>query len=83
MGKYQKLLDRILRGLSDKDIPFEELGNLLLRMGFEKRVRGSHHLFFKAGVREMINLQREGHLAKSYQVRQIRNIIVQNKLEVE
>jgi len=31
----------------------------------------------------MTNLQKEGHLAKSYQVRQVRNIVVHYKLEME
>ena len=33
---------------------------MLERLGFEMRVRGSHHLFRKTGVEEKINLQREG-----------------------
>lgn len=34
MGKYEKLLIKILRGTSDKNIDFEEFRNLLLRLGF-------------------------------------------------
>jgi len=83
MTRYEKLLDRILRGLSDKDIPFDELCGLLIRMGFEERIRGSHHLFSKSGIREMINLQKDGHLAKPYQIRQVRNVMIHYKLEVE
>ena len=80
MGKYEKLLERILRGASDADIAFNDLCNLLVRLGFEKKGRGSHHVFRKSGVLEMPNLQNDGHLAKSYQVRQVRNIIVRYKL---
>jgi predicted RNA binding protein YcfA (HicA-like mRNA interferase family) len=49
-------------------------------LGFEKRVKGSHHLFRKAGVEERINLQREGNNAKPYQVRQVRAVILKYKL---
>ena len=49
-------------------------------MGFEKRVRGSHHLFRKPGIDERINLQRDGGNAKPYQVKQVRNIVVKYKL---
>lgn len=49
-------------------------------LGFEKRVRGSHHLFRKAGVAERINLQREGNNAKPYQVKQVRAVILEYKL---
>lgn len=80
MGKHDKLLERILRGMSDADIGFDELRTLLLWLGFEQRIRGSHHLFTKSGVAEKINLQRDDGKAKPYQVRQVRNVIVQYKL---
>jgi len=38
----------------------DDLCRLLERLGFEKRVQGSHHLFRKSGVEEKINLQRAG-----------------------
>ena len=80
MGKYEKLLTQILRGASDADIAFDELCQLLKRLGFEERIRGSHHLFRKAGVEEKINLQREGSQAKVYQVRQVRGVIIKYNL---
>jgi hypothetical protein len=49
-------------------------------MGFECRIRGSHHLFRREGIEEKINLQREGAKAKVYQVRQIRTIFLKYKL---
>jgi predicted RNA binding protein YcfA (HicA-like mRNA interferase family) len=76
MTKLRKLLMRILRGKSDANIGFEELRNILLNYGFEERVRGSHHLFIKEGVEELINLQRDGKSAKPYQVKQVRRIIL-------
>jgi hypothetical protein len=42
MSKLEKLLIKILRGASDKNIDFEEFKNLLLRLGFEERIKGSH-----------------------------------------
>lgn len=83
MGKYDKLLLKILKGGSDKNISFDDLCQLLRRMGFEERIRGSHHLFRKQGVEEKINLQREANKAKAYQVRQVRTIILKYKLGVE
>ena len=65
-----KLLDGILGGASDANIAFDELCQLLRRMGFDERIRGSHHIFRKHGVEEKINLQRDGNKAKTYQVRQ-------------
>lgn len=83
MGKYDKLLLAILRGTSDANIGFDELRNLLVRLGFAEHVRGSHHIFRKQGVEEKLNLQRDGAHAKPYQVRQVRSVIVRNKLVQE
>ncbi len=62
-------LRRLLSGTSDAAIRFDDLCSLLESLGFDKRVKGSHHLFRKAGVEERINLQREGNNAKPHQVR--------------
>lgn len=75
MGKYQKLLHKILSGASDKNIKFIDLCNLMKKLGFEERSSGSHHIFRKARIKELVNLQRDGDKAKAYQVRNIRNII--------
>ncbi len=80
MDKYEKLLLRILRGVSDANIRFEDLRALLLHLGFEERIKSSHHIFRKAGIDERINLQREGSKAKVYQVRQVRALILTYKL---
>jgi len=76
MKKHEKLLMQILRGAADANISFSDLRQLLVRLGFEERTRGSHHVFRKQGIEEKINLQREGSKAKPYQVRQVRNVIV-------
>jgi hypothetical protein len=80
MSKYAKLLFQVLRGLSDTNIGFDELCGLLNQLGFEMRVRGSHHVFTLEGVREQINLQRDGAKAKPYQVKQVRVLITKYKL---
>ena len=80
MGNHEKLLFQILRGLSDTNIDFDDLRGLLLHIGFEIRIRGSHHMFRKNGIPEKINLQRDGSKAKSYLVRQVRNIIQRYQL---
>lgn len=50
-------------------------------MGFTERIRGSHHIFSKEGIDEIINLQggRKG-MAKPYQVKQVRGLLIQYKL---
>jgi predicted RNA binding protein YcfA (HicA-like mRNA interferase family) len=80
MGKYQKLLNSILSGRADANIEFDELCRLLERLGFDGRVRGSHHIFRKPGIPERPNLQSTGGKAKPYQVKQVREIIAKYKL---
>ncbi len=80
MGKYDKLRQKILLAESDANIPFDALCQLLKRMGFQGRVKGSHHIFWLKGVEEIINLQPNGSKAKSYQVAQIRDLMIKYKL---
>ena len=80
MSKWEKLLAQILRGSSDANVSFDDLCNLLIRLGFERRTSGSHSIFRRADVVERPNLQREGNKAKPYQVRQVRNIILRYRL---
>ncbi len=80
MVQDDKLLSRILQGTSDANIPFDDLRRLLRHLGFDERIRGSHHIFRKAGLIEKINLQRDGSEAKPYQVRQVRHIILKYRL---
>ena len=83
MTKYSKLLAKVLSGRSDSNLDFDDLRRLLNRLGFEERTRGSHHVFVRPGIQDMINLQREGRLAKSYQVRQVRAVITAHRLTVD
>jgi predicted RNA binding protein YcfA (HicA-like mRNA interferase family) len=75
-----RTLQRVLSGTSDAAIRFDDLRQLLLNLGFEMRVRGSHHIFRKAGIEEKVNLQREGSEAKPYQVRQVRYVLLKHHL---
>ncbi len=80
MARRDKTLDRILRGASDANISFAELCELLRRLGFDERIRGSHHIFTQEGIEEILNLQAKGAKAKSYQVKQVRSVILKYKL---
>ena len=81
MTHYEKFLKRLMDGAADKDISFSELCTLLHRLGFDERIRGDHHIFFKEGVDEILNLQPRGVQAKPYQVKQVRNLIRKYHLE--
>ena len=81
MNQGDRLQQRILSGRSDANIRFGDLRLFLLRLGFVERVRGSHHIFRKEGVRERLNFQRDGSHAKPYQVRQVRQVILRYRFE--
>ena len=80
----RQILEKLLTGLSDRNIRFNELSNLILSLGFDERIKGDHHILTKAGVAEIINLQplRDGR-AKTYQVKQVRGIILRYRLHKE
>lgn len=80
MAKRDKILDKVLRGASDTNIDFDDLCQMLRRLGFDERVRGSHHIFTKTGVEEILNLQPKESKSKPYQVKQVRNVIIRYKL---
>jgi hypothetical protein len=77
------LLNRILAGRADANIPFHGLCQLLRSLGFEERTRGSHHIFTRDGVEEILNIQPKMGRAKPYQVKQVRSVIVRYRLEGE
>lgn len=80
MDKRNKLFETILRGSSDANIPFTGLCQLLYHLGFEERIRGGHHIFSKESIVEILNLQPKGAMAKPYQVKQVRHVILKYKL---
>jgi len=52
----------------------------LSHLGFSERKKGDHHIFYKEGVENIINLQPLGDgKAKAYQVKQVRGIIFKYK----
>ena len=80
MSKHKKTLEKLLTGTSDANITFEALCSLLERLGFDERIRGSHHIYTKDGVEEILNLQPKGANCKTHQVKQVRNVILKYHL---
>jgi len=50
MASFRKLLEQILRADADANIPFTAMTQLLRRLGFQERIKGSHHIFSRAGL---------------------------------
>jgi predicted RNA binding protein YcfA (HicA-like mRNA interferase family) len=77
----RKLLQRALTG--SKNIRFEEMVTLVEAFGFRlARVSGSHHIFERAGVPEIVNLQDQKGKAKPYQIRQFLRLVEEYNLEL-
>jgi hypothetical protein len=56
VGAIDKVLEQVLSGRSDANVRFADLCRLLIALGFVERVRGSHHIFSREGIPEIINL---------------------------
>ena len=76
----KQVLLQVLQGTADSNIRFDDLRSLLAALGFSERARGSHHIFTRPGVVEILNVQSRGSFAKAYQVKQVRAVIVRYKL---
>ena len=83
MGKTNKVYQQILTGRSDRNVSFNDLKRLLTNLGFTERIKGSHFIYTKEAVVEIINIQEKSGLAKPYQVRQVRQLLVKYQMEPE
>ena len=82
MSRARRTYDLVLASVGV--VPFRDLQHLLGRLGFElDRVSGSHHIYVHPNVPRPLNVQPIGKDAKPYQVRQLRDMIVEFGLEVD
>lgn len=84
MSKFEKLISKILSGASDKSVKFQELLTILKSFKFEERIKGSHHIFYRKDIEEIINIQADKNgNAKAYQVKQVREVILKYRLMIQ
>ena len=75
MSKAEKLAAKILSGRSEKNFAFDDLCYVLERAGFQLRSgRGSHRIYYRDGIVEIVNIQPRNGKAKPYQVKQVREL---------
>ena len=79
MQRFKKLYKQIIEE-GKTSISFEDLRFLLLKLGFKERCKVDHFIFTLEGINEIINLQPDGKSAKKYQVKQVKQIVIQYKL---
>jgi predicted RNA binding protein YcfA (HicA-like mRNA interferase family) len=84
MATPRRVYETVLTGRSDANIRFDDLRKLLKALGFDERTKGSHRIFTRADVEEIINLQPlPSGRAKPYQVRQVRQLVTKYQLGLE
>ena len=71
---------RFYWGLPMAIFRLDSLCQLLRSLGFDERIRGSHHIFTQDGIEEILNLQPKKGKAKAYQVKQVRDAILKYQL---
>ena len=65
----------------DNNIKYTDFQNIIIDLGFEfQRQKGSHVMYYHFGIREFLNIQKYGNKAKDYQVKQLREIIIEHNL---
>lgn len=80
--KKRKLLEKLLA--CPANIRFSEAVAIAEAFGFRlDRVSGSHHIFTRPGIAELINLQKVSGRAKPYQLKQLLSIIEKHNLHME
>lgn len=78
----RKLLEKALA--SPNNLRFAEMQSLVQSFGFDLlRVSGSHHIYGRPGVGEVVNLQNVGGKAKPYQIRQFLRLVERYTLDQE
>jgi hypothetical protein len=76
-------MDRILSGRSDANIPFDQTCTMLRSLGLDERIRGSHHVFTREGIAELVVIQEVEGKVKPYQVKQVRAVLKKYNLRKE
>ena len=81
MTSAPKIMAAVMDSRKDNNIPFSDLQKLLDTLGFLHRTKGSHSIYWREDIEEIINIQLDDNKAKAYQVKQLRNIILKYDLK--
>ena len=75
------IYNAVKSGRMDNSIKFKDFRKLILDLGFIFVGQvGSHQTYRHPGIRVKISIQPDGNMAKGYQVKQLRNIIIKYNL---
>jgi predicted RNA binding protein YcfA (HicA-like mRNA interferase family) len=80
----RKKLLRILARGHLQNVAFADFVHLVKGFGFELlRASGTHHIFGRPDIPELVNLQEVGGQAKPYQIRQFLRLVERYNVKVE
>jgi hypothetical protein len=79
MGKWKKLRDKILLGDSDANVD-SAIFAICCGVGVFGTNQPGYHIFSRNGLEEIINIQPKGRMTKSYQVAQVRDMILRYRI---
>jgi len=71
MSKFEKLIQKILNG---KNVSYDDAENVLLHLGFELKIRGSHHNFRKPRYPRTITIKKRSQLI-TYQIDDLKEVL--------
>lgn len=71
MSKLEKLIHKILNG---KNVSYNEAENVLMNLGFQLKIRGSHHNFRKPQYHRTLSIKRRSQLF-SYQIDDLKEVL--------
>lgn len=80
--RNRKLLEKAIR--NPNGLRFEDAKRLAHAFGFRlDRINGSHHIFVRAGIPQLVNLQDCRGKAKAYQIKQLLKLVETHNLPLE
>lgn len=71
MSKLDKLIEKILNG---KNVSYDDAENLLLHLGFQLKIRSSHHNFRKPQYHRTLSIKKRSQLL-SYQIDDLKEVL--------
>lgn len=71
MSKIEKLIEKIFNG---KNISYDDAERILLYLGFQLKIRGSHHNFRKPQYHRTVAIKKRAQLL-SYQIDDLKEVL--------
>jgi hypothetical protein len=71
MSSEEKIIQKIFEG---RKVSYKDVERVLLNLGFELNIKGSHHIFRKKGCFYNISLKRRSELVR-YQIKIVQEVL--------